>query len=112
MSMIDTNDLYIELVTFEIDDRHAQLRLLDGLTTQVNAWVKTIPGFVSANFHLSLDGKKLFNYAQWRSRSAWETFGADQRREQIRDVVRVAGARHLSGEGYFVARIVEPAVEP
>lgn len=36
--------------------------------------VKTQPGFVSANLHKSIDGVKVVNYAQWSSRSAYESF--------------------------------------
>jgi C-6 monooxygenase len=83
MSTIDTDDTHVELVTFEVEDEQAQRRLLDGLLEQVEGWVRTIPGFVSANFHLSVDGTRIFNYAQWRSRAAWETFAADGRRERM-----------------------------
>ena len=31
-----------------------------------------MPGFVSANLHKSLDGTKVANYAQWRSRENFE----------------------------------------
>jgi heme-degrading monooxygenase HmoA len=31
-----------------------------------------IDGFVSANIHKSLDGKRVVNYAQWRSREDFE----------------------------------------
>ena len=34
--------------------------------------MKHIPGFVSANIHRSLDGKKIVNYAQWESMDAFE----------------------------------------
>jgi quinol monooxygenase YgiN len=34
--------------------------------------MKHMPGFVSANIHRSLDGKKVVNYAQWESRAAFE----------------------------------------
>lgn len=30
------------------------------------------PGFISANFHKSYDGKRIVNYAQWRSRDDFE----------------------------------------
>jgi quinol monooxygenase YgiN len=30
------------------------------------------PGFISANIHTSLDGRRVVNYAQWRSRDAFE----------------------------------------
>ena len=29
-------------------------------------------GFISANFHKSLDGTKVVNYAQWKSKEAFE----------------------------------------
>lgn len=108
MPIISTDDANVELVTFEVEDAGGQRCLLDALTEQVNGWVRTIPGFVSASFHLSHDGKKLFNYAQWQSRAAWETFGADARREHIRAAVNAAGALHTGGQGYRVAQIVEP----
>ena len=31
-----------------------------------------IPGFVSASIHKSLDGVRVVNYAQWRSKEDWE----------------------------------------
>src|SRR5262249_29411212 len=31
-----------------------------------------LPGFVSANIHRSLDGTRVANYAQWRSRADFE----------------------------------------
>ena len=31
-----------------------------------------MPGFVSANLHVSLDGKRVVNYAQWRSKDEFE----------------------------------------
>jgi hypothetical protein len=30
------------------------------------------PGFISANLHVSLDRKRIVNYAQWRSKSDFE----------------------------------------
>ena len=35
--------------------------------------MKYQPGYVSANIHKSLDGTRVTNYAQWRSREAFET---------------------------------------
>lgn len=34
--------------------------------------IKYLPGFVSANFHKSLDGTRVVNYAQWKSQEAFE----------------------------------------
>ena len=36
--------------------------------------VKTLPGFVSASLHKSIDGVKIVNYAQWSSRDDFESF--------------------------------------
>ena len=34
--------------------------------------MKHMPGFVSANIHKSLDGTRVVNYAQWRSKEDFE----------------------------------------
>jgi heme-degrading monooxygenase HmoA len=34
--------------------------------------MRHVPGFVSANMHKSLDGQRVANYAQWRSREDFE----------------------------------------
>src|ERR1700704_1717990 len=34
--------------------------------------MRHLPGFISANIHTSLDGRHVVNYAQWRSRDAFE----------------------------------------
>ena len=39
--------------------------------------MRGLPGFVSANLHKSLDGTKVANYAQWRSREHFEAMLED-----------------------------------
>ena len=39
--------------------------------------MKYQPGYVSANIHKSLDGTRVTNYAQWRSREAFEAMLKD-----------------------------------
>ena len=39
--------------------------------------MRHLPGYVSANFHRSLDGTKVVNYAQWRSREHFEAMLAN-----------------------------------
>jgi quinol monooxygenase YgiN len=34
--------------------------------------MRHLPGFISANIHTSFDGRNVVNYAQWRSREAFE----------------------------------------
>ena len=49
-----------------------QQRLLDLLAEATESVMSKLPGFVSANLHRSLDGRRVVNYAQWRSREAFE----------------------------------------
>lgn len=106
MPVIQSDDTYIELVSFETEDAAMQRLLVNALAKQVDGWIKHIPGFISASFHVSNDGKRVFNYAQWQSRAAWEIFAADARRALIRDAVKAIDARHISGQGYAVAQII------
>jgi heme-degrading monooxygenase HmoA len=49
-----------------------QQRILDLLVEATESVMRGLPGFVSANLHKSLDGTKVANYAQWRSREDFE----------------------------------------
>ncbi len=44
-----------------------QQELVDVLVEATDEVMQTLPGFVSANIHRSLDGRHVVNYAQWRS---------------------------------------------
>jgi len=45
-----------------------QQKLVDLLVAATESTMRHLPGFVSATIHRSLDGAKVVNYAQWRSR--------------------------------------------
>lgn len=45
-----------------------QDQLIDVLIGATEAVMNKLPGFISANVHRSLDGTRVVNYAQWRSR--------------------------------------------
>lgn len=45
-----------------------QQALVDLLIEATDRTIKRQPGFVSATIHRSLDGTKVVNYAQWRSK--------------------------------------------
>lgn len=66
MTTLDPKDGYTILInTFMVrpDKGEAVLRVLEEATDTM----KRMPGFISANLHLSQDGKRIVNYAQWRS---------------------------------------------
>jgi heme-degrading monooxygenase HmoA len=54
----------INVITVEPEKQSELLKLLVEATNKV---FNKLPGFVSANFHSSLDGTKIVNYAQWKS---------------------------------------------
>jgi quinol monooxygenase YgiN len=54
-----------------------QQRLLDLLVEATESVMRERSGFVSANLHRSLDGTKVANYAQWRSREDFEAMLED-----------------------------------
>jgi heme-degrading monooxygenase HmoA len=49
-----------------------QQELADVLIDATEHTMRNLPGFISANIHKSLDGRRVVNYAQWESRDAFE----------------------------------------
>jgi quinol monooxygenase YgiN len=49
-----------------------QRRLIDLLIAATKKVMNKQEGFISANIHKSLDGTRVVNYAQWKSREAIE----------------------------------------
>lgn len=72
MSTIEKGNSVLTLInvfTVDFEKQHKLVALLIEATGQT---MKQLPGFVSANIHRSLDGKKIVNYAQWKSVAAFE----------------------------------------
>lgn len=49
-----------------------QRKLVDLLVEATEQTMRHIPGFISANIHKSLDGNRVVNYAQWRSKDDFD----------------------------------------
>ena len=49
-----------------------QQKLVDMLVEATDKTMKKLPGFLSASIHRSLDGTKVVNYAQWRSKTDFD----------------------------------------
>jgi quinol monooxygenase YgiN len=64
---VPTNPDQVTLVNVFTVDPKRQLDLIDALDRASSAIFATLPGFISANLHTSLDGKRVVNYAQWAS---------------------------------------------
>ncbi len=66
MATISAGDDVFTLVNVfpvEPEDQQELFRVL----TDATAIIKRMPGYISANVHLSRDGRYVINYAQWRS---------------------------------------------
>lgn len=59
----------INVFTVEPNRQAELLALLEKVTDEIMCY---LPGFISANLHRSLDGRRVVNYAQWQSREDWE----------------------------------------
>ncbi len=59
----------INVFTMKSED---QQHLLDVLIRATQEVMAKLPGFLSANFHKSLDGTRVVNYAQWTKREAFQ----------------------------------------
>ena len=64
----------INVFTVEPEQASALAALLDDATERV---MRHVPGFVSANIHVSTDGTRVVNYAQWESAEAYQAMLAD-----------------------------------
>ena len=53
--------------------------MVDLLVEATDVVMRELPGFVSANIHRSADGKRVVNYAQWRSAADFEAMQSDPR---------------------------------
>jgi quinol monooxygenase YgiN len=58
----------VNVFTVEPQRQDELVAALERATTTVFA---TVPGFISANLHVSLDGTRVVNYAQWASEAAY-----------------------------------------
>ncbi len=84
------NDVVTLINIFTVRPEHQQ-RLVDVLVNATQTVMRNQPGYVSANVHKSLDGSRVTNYAQWRSREAFEAmFSNPQAIEHMQEAERIA----------------------
>lgn len=72
MTTISKEATLVTLINVFTVEPENQQRLVDMLVEATEKTMKNIPGFISANIHKSLDGVRVTNYAQWRSREDFE----------------------------------------
>jgi len=72
MSTIEKGRSVLTLINVFTVEQQKQQQLVTLLIEATEQTMKHMPGFVSANIHRSVDGKKVVNYAQWESMAAFE----------------------------------------
>lgn len=68
MTTIATDQDVATLINVFTVTRMTQQPLVDLLSEATEQVMRHRPGFISANIHASIDGTRVVNYAQWRSR--------------------------------------------
>lgn len=97
MTRIATDQDVVTLVNVFTVSPEQQQKLLDMLVEATETTMRHLPGYVSANFHRSLDGTRVINYAQWRSREDFEAMLANpEARAHMAPITKLASAEpHL-----------------
>lgn len=72
MTTIAADTTLVTLINVFTVAPEQQQRLVDLLVRATQTVMNKQPGYVSANIHKSLDGTRVTNYAQWRSREDFE----------------------------------------
>ncbi len=109
MTTISKDNKLVTLINIFTVDPAKQHQLIDLLLHATETTMRHVPGFISANIHRSLDGKKVVNYAQWRS---VEDFEAMQKNPAARPHMEQAAALATFEPGLYEVVDTQPAATP
>ena len=81
------------LINVFIVEPKNQQKLVDLLVAATEKAMKKVPGFVSASIHKSLDGARVANYAQWRTRADFEAMAKNPKAQaHLKPITEIATA--------------------
>ena len=90
VTIAKANDVMTLINVFTVGPEDQQ-RLVDVLVEATKAVMRNKEGVVAANIHKSLDGTRVANYAQWRSKEAFEAMLGDREAaEHMGEAARIA----------------------
>jgi quinol monooxygenase YgiN len=93
MTTISTENKVATLINVFTVEPEDQQKLADMLVEATEKTMKHVEGFISANIHKSMDGKRVVNYAQWQSPAAFEAMIKDPRaQEHMKPIMEIATA--------------------
>ncbi len=82
MTTIDNSKNYCTLINVFLVNPEKHLELLELLREATETVMCKLPGYVSANLHISDDKKTVTNYAQWKSIQDFQTMLKDQKAQK------------------------------
>jgi quinol monooxygenase YgiN len=98
MTTLNTDSGVVTLInTFTVAPDNVE-DLLEVLSEAIEKTMRHMPGFISANFHVSDDRRHVANYAQWRSKSDFEA------------MLRSPAAQEHMKEAVGIAKSAQPVV--
>jgi quinol monooxygenase YgiN len=109
MSTIETGGTVLTFINVFTIEPDQQDRLVTLLAEAANQTMRHLPGYVSANIHRSLDGKRVINYAQWRSMADFQAMRKNP--EAAAHIQAVAGMASFEAGLYEVAWAIEAPAE-
>ena len=74
---IEQHPPYATLINVFVVNPDRAGELADLLRDATEQTMRYVPGFISANLHVSIDGTRVVNYAQWESAEAMQDMLAD-----------------------------------
>lgn len=93
MTTISKDNKVVTLVNVFTVEPENQQKLIDLLVEATEKTMKNVSGFVSANIHKSLDGVRVVNYAQWRSREDFEAMAKNpEAQAHMKPIMEIAKA--------------------
>ncbi|MCF2533794.1 antibiotic biosynthesis monooxygenase family protein [Yinghuangia soli] len=111
-----TDSGFYSIIDYTVDGPATQQELVDAFAAIQEKWVRFYPGYLSARFHVSTDGTRVYNVVSWASEADYrnfvETSDTDGRMADIVGAVEALGGRaeaRMSGvPTYTVVREVGP----
>ncbi|WP_454787594.1 antibiotic biosynthesis monooxygenase family protein [Mycolicibacterium lutetiense] len=77
MTAIQEHSPHATLINVFTVEPHRATELVELLQQATADVMRHVPGFITANIHLSTDGTRVINYAQWRSAEDFQAMLAD-----------------------------------
>lgn len=107
---------FYSIIEHAVDGPETQRALVDAFAEIQERWVRFYPGYVSARFHVSTDGTRVYNIVHWASDADYRNFVATSDTDGRMAAIRAAmdalpgkvEARVSANPTYTVVREIGP----